>query len=176
MSEAMSSDSQDAPVRKSIGVRASVQQAFEIFTAEFDSWWPRSHHIGSSPMRKAIIENRLGGRCYSEQIDGTECDWGQVLAWEPPHRLVFAWQIGGNWKYEPDLAKSSEVEVLFSAQPDGRTLVLLEHRHLDRAVASAAAMRAALESPNGWGSMLELYATRVAQRAAPTSTLATEPT
>lgn len=162
MSDTMPSESQQhPPVRKSITVRASVQQAFEIFTEDFDSWWPRSHHIGSSPMRKAIIESRLGGRCYSEQIDGTECDWGQVLAWEPPHRLVIAWQIGGDWKYEPDLAKSSEVDIRFSAQPDGRTLVSLEHRHLDRAGASAGAMRAALESPNGWGGMLELFATRV---------------
>jgi uncharacterized protein YndB with AHSA1/START domain len=157
----MPSDLQNAPVKKSITVRASVPQAFEIFTADFDSWWPRSHHIGSSPMQKAIIENHLGGRCYSEQIDGTECDWGQVLAWEPPHRLVIAWQIGGDWKYEPDLAKSSEVEIRFTAEPDGRTLVSLEHRHLDRAGASAGAMRASLESPNGWGGMLQLFAERV---------------
>jgi uncharacterized protein YndB with AHSA1/START domain len=153
-------DSQSAPVKKSITVRASVPQAFEIFTADFDSWWPRSHHIGSSPMKKAIIENHLGGRCYSEQIDGTECDWGQVLAWEPPHRLVIAWQIGGDWKYEPDLAKSSEVEIRFTAEPDGRTLVSLEHRHLDRTGTGAGAMRAALESPNGWGGMLQLFAER----------------
>ena len=158
----MPNDAQHSPVRKSITVRASVPQAFAIFTEDFDSWWPRSHHIGDAPMRKAIIESRLGGRCYSEQIDGTECDWGQVLAWEPPHRLVIAWQIGGDWKYEPDLAKSSEVEIRFSAQPDGRTLVSLEHRHLDRAGTTAAAMRAALESPKGWGGMLELYAARVA--------------
>lgn len=161
----MPSDSPYAPVRKSVTVRASVQQAFEIFTEDFDSWWPRSHHIGSSPMRKAIIENKLGGRCYSEQIDGSECDWGQVLAWEPPHRLVIAWQIGGDWKYEPNLARSSEVEILFAAQPDGRTLVSLEHRHLHRAGTSAGAMRSALESPNGWGGMLALYAARVGERA-----------
>jgi uncharacterized protein YndB with AHSA1/START domain len=165
----MPSDSQNAPVRKSITVRASVPQAFEIFTEDFDSWWPRSHHIGSSPMRKAIIESHLGGRCYSEQIDGTECDWGQVLAWEPPHRLVIAWQIGGDWKYEPDLAKSSEVEIRFTEQPDGKTLVSLEHRHLDRAGASAGAMRAALESPNGWGGMLQLFVERVSHGADTTS-------
>jgi len=174
MSDTMPIESQHAPVRKSITVRASVPQAFEVFTEDCDSWWPRTHHIGSSPMRKAIIENRLGGRCYSEQIDGTECDWGQVLVWEPPHRLVFAWQIGSDWKYEPDLAKSSEVEIRFSAQPDGRTLVSLEHRHFDRAGATAGAMRAAVDSPNGWNGMLDLFAARVAQRAAITSNPLTE--
>ncbi len=161
----MPSDTLYSPVRKSIAVRASVSQAFEIFTTDFDSWWPRSHHIGSAPMSKAIIENRLGGRCYSEQIDGTECDWGTLLAWEPPHRLVIAWQIGGDWKYEPDLDKSSEVEIRFSAQQDGRTLVSLEHRYLDRAGPAASAMRAALESPSGWGGMLQLFANRVSHRA-----------
>jgi uncharacterized protein YndB with AHSA1/START domain len=165
----MPNDSQSAPVKKSITVRASVPQAFEIFTADFDSWWPRSHHIGSSPMQKAIIETHLRGRCYSEQIDGTECDWGQVLAWEPPHRLVIAWQIGGDWKYEPDLAKSSEVEILFTEEPDGRTLVSLEHRHLDRTATHAEAMRASLESPNGWGGMLQLFAERVSNGAGTTS-------
>jgi len=170
----MPSDVQHPPVRKSVTVRASVPQAFEIFTADFDSWWPRGHHIGDSPMKKAIIENKLGGRCYSEQIDGTECDWGQVLAWEPPHRLVIAWQIGGDWKYEPDLAKSSEVEILFSTQPDGRTLVSLEHRHLDRAGASAGAMRDAIDSPNGWGALLELYGERVAKRDGVVSNYASE--
>ena len=74
------------PVRKTITVKATAERAFEVFTADFDSWWPRSHHIGKSPMKRSIIEEKLGGRCYTEQEDGTECDWGQVLAWEPPRR------------------------------------------------------------------------------------------
>ncbi len=83
----------DIPVRKSVTVKASAEHAFRVFTNGIDSWWPRSHHIGNSPMRKAIIEGRRGGRCYSEQTDGSECDWGQVLVWEPPRRFVMAWQI-----------------------------------------------------------------------------------
>ena len=164
----MPTEPQHTPVRKSITVRASVAQAFEIFTEDFDSWWPRGHHIGSAPMKSAIIESRPGGRCYTVQIDGTECDWGTVLAWEPPHRLVIAWQVTGDWKYEPEIEKSSEVEIRFAAEPDGRTLVSLEHRHLDRSGPLAGAMRAALESPNGWSGTLQNFATRVADVVGPT--------
>jgi len=150
-------------VRKSIVVNASPARAFEVFTAGFDTWWPRSHHIGSSPMKKAIVEGFAGGRCYSEQVDGTECPWGTVLAWEPPHRFVMAWQINGAWKFEPDLTKASEVEILFTREADGRTRVDLEHRHLQRHGDGAAAMRTAVDSPNGWGSLLQLFADEVAR-------------
>ena len=154
-----------APVRKSITVNASPERAFTVFTAEFDSWWPRSHHIGKAPMKKAIIEGRAGGRCYAEQTDGSECDWGSVLVWEPPHRLVIAWQIDGRWQYEPELARASEVEVRFTRAGDGLTRVDLEHRYLERHGADAAAIRTGIDSPNGWGSLLELYAAQVAKTA-----------
>ena len=67
----------DTSVKKSVTVNASVEHAFAVFTAEFDTWWPRSHHIGKSPMKQAIIETRAGGRCYTTQEDGAECDWGR---------------------------------------------------------------------------------------------------
>jgi uncharacterized protein YndB with AHSA1/START domain len=145
------------PVRKSIVVDASPEHAFNVFTAGYDTWWPRSHHIGKSPMKKAIIEGRVGGRCYTEQEDGSECDWGQILVWEPPHRLVLAWQITHEWGYQPDLAQSSEVEVRFSPEPNGQTRVDLEHRHLERHGAGGAAMRTAVDSPNGWSGLLDLF-------------------
>ena len=152
-----------APVRKSLTVQASVALAFRVFTEEFDAWWPRTHHIGKAPMKKAIVEGRAGGRCYTEQTDGTECDWGTVLVWEPPNRLVMAWQIEGDWTYQPDVAKASEVEVRFTAEPDGSTRVDLEHRHLERHGAGAAAMRTAVDSPNGWRGLLQLYAAHLAR-------------
>lgn len=151
----------DAVVRRSVTVKADVDRAFRVFTAEFDSWWPRSHHIGKSPMTKAIIEGFVGGRCYSEQEDGTECPWGRVTAWEPPNRFVFAWQITHEWGYEPDLAKSSEVEIRFSPLGDGSTRVELEHRHFERHGAGGAAMKTAVESPNGWADLLTMYVARV---------------
>jgi len=148
-------------VRKSVTVNASPEVAFEIFTDGFDSWWPRSHHIGKSPMTKAIIQGRPGGRCYSEQEDGTECDWGSVLAWEPPRRVLIAWQIAANWQFEPDLAKSSEVEIRFTPQPGGKTRVELEHRHFERMSAGAVEMRTGVDGEGGWGSLLALFAARV---------------
>jgi len=149
--------SADFPVRKSITVKTNVTRAFRVFTEGFDSWWPKSHHIGSAPMKKGIIERFTGGRCYSEQIDGTACDWGTVLAWEPPYRLVFAWQITPTWQYEPDLAKASEVEITFTPQDDGSTRVELEHRYFHRHGEGFEKMRDGVGSPGGWGGLLQLY-------------------
>jgi uncharacterized protein YndB with AHSA1/START domain len=148
----------DTPVRKSITVKADAERAFRVFTDGFDTWWPRSHHIGKLPMKKAIIEGRVGGRCYSEQVDDTECDWGRILVWEPPRRFVFAWQITPQWQYEPDLAKTSEVEVRFTPQSDGSTRVDLEHRNFNRHGAGVDAMRTAVAGEGGWGGLLELFA------------------
>lgn len=151
----------DTPLRKSVSVKASPARAFDVFTEEFDTWWPRTHHIGKSPMKKAIVEARVGGRCYTEQEDGTDCQWGTVLVWEPPHRFVWAWQIDGHWQFQPDHAQSSEVEVRFTAQPDGSTRVDLEHRYLARHGAEAAAVRIGIDSPGGWGSLLQLFVKRI---------------
>ncbi len=153
----------DLPVCKTITVKASAEQAFRVFTEEFDTWWPRTHHIGKAPMKKAIIEGHVGGRCYSEQTDGSDCDWGTVLLWDPPHRLVLAWQIDGTWQYQPDLAKSSEVEVRFTPESDGSTRVDLEHRYLSRHADEATTIRTAIDSPNGWSGLLQLFAARVDQ-------------
>jgi uncharacterized protein YndB with AHSA1/START domain len=155
----------EVPVRKSILVRAGVAHAFRVFTDGVDSWWPRTHHIGTSPMRRAVIQPRQGGRCYAEQEDGTECDWGTVLVWEPPTRLVMAWQVTPAWGYQPDLARSSEVEIRFAAEGEGVTRVELEHRHLTRHGPGAGAMRATVDSPNGWSGLLQLFAECAARGA-----------
>lgn len=150
----------DPPVRKTITVNASPERAFEVFTAGCDSWWPRTHHIGKSPMKRIILEGRAGGRCYTEQVDGTECEWGTMLVWEPPHRFVMAWQITGHWQYEPDVAKSSEVEVRFT--PEGSaTRVDLEHRFFNRHGADGDAMRTSVGAPGGWSGLLDLFAAQV---------------
>ncbi|HEX3875413.1 MAG TPA: SRPBCC family protein [Bryobacteraceae bacterium] len=149
----------DQPVRKTIVVRASQERAFRVFTEGIDTWWPRTHHIGNSPMKKAVVEQRVGGRCYSEQIDGTDCDWGSVLVWDPPQRFVMAWQVTPAWGYEPNVTKSSEVEVRFTPQTDGSTRVELEHRHFSRHGGSRDAMRNTVDAPGGWNGLLELYRT-----------------
>ena len=152
-----------APVRKSVTVKAGAERAFEVFTQGIDTWWPRTHHIGKSPMKKAIIEGRAGGRCYSEQVDGTDCDWGEVLVWEPPRRFVMAWKITHQWGYEPDVKKASEVEVRFTPLEDGSTRVDLEHRYFERHGAGGAAMRTAVDSPGGWNDLLQLFVAQVAK-------------
>jgi len=151
----------EVPVRKSVRVKASPERAFRMFTEDFDGWWPRTHHIGKSPMKRAILQGAAGGRCYTEQEDGTECDWGKILVWDPPRRLVIAWQITHQWGYEPDLAKSSEVEIRFEPEQDGSTRVDLEHRNFRRHGEGAASMRKSVDSEGGWGTLLQLYAKRV---------------
>jgi uncharacterized protein YndB with AHSA1/START domain len=154
----------DASVRKSITVKVSQQRAFDVFTAGFDRWWPRSHHIGNAPMKRAIIECRLGGRCYSEQTDGTECPWGEIIEWEPPRRFVLAWKITAEWKYEPDLAKCSEVEVRFTPVGDGSTRVDLEHRKFPRAGVGWEIMRGKVDGEGGWGTLIQLFAAEAEKR------------
>jgi uncharacterized protein YndB with AHSA1/START domain len=148
----------DTPVRKTITVKASVERAFTVFTDRFDTWWPKSHHIGESPLATSVIEARVGGRCYGRCVDGTDCPWGTILVWDPPRRFVMAWQITPEWKYEPDLEKSSEVELTFTPLADGTTRVDLEHRRFDRHGDGAETMRKGVESPEGWGALLKLYA------------------
>jgi len=142
-----------APVRKSIVVNAPQAHAFDVFARRFDAWWPRDHHIGKSAMAEAIIEPRAGGRWYEKGEDGAECQWGRVLAWEPPNRLVLAWKING--KFQVDESVDSEVEVRFLAESASRTRVELEHRI---AAADAESLREAVDSPRGWEGLLEIYA------------------
>jgi uncharacterized protein YndB with AHSA1/START domain len=111
-------------------------------------------------MKKAIIEGFVGGRCYNEQTDGTECPWGQILSWDPPRQFVIAWQINPQWQFEPDLSKCSEVEVRFT-EAGGSTRVDLEHRYFQRHGAGADEMRTSVDSPNGWADLLKLYVEQV---------------
>jgi uncharacterized protein YndB with AHSA1/START domain len=85
-----------APVRKSVSVAAPPETAFRVFTAGFDSWWPRTHSIGEAALKTAVIEPRTGGRWYGLLENGSEAEWGDVLAWEPPRRLLLAWRIGAD--------------------------------------------------------------------------------
>src|ERR1700724_525804 len=87
-----------APVRKQVHVKAPPERAFEVFTAGFARWWPASHHIGAAAYKNSLIEPRVGGRWYEIDEDGSECDWGEVLAWQPPRRLMLSWRIGADWK------------------------------------------------------------------------------
>ncbi|SED94773.1 Uncharacterized conserved protein YndB, AHSA1/START domain [Rhizobiales bacterium GAS188] len=151
---------QPAPVRRSVEVKASPERAFEVFTAGFGDWWPHSHTISKGKLKTAVIEPRVGGRWYGEDEDGTTTDWGHVLAFEPPHRVTLAWQISGDWRFDPDLI--TEVEIRFTQIEGGLTRVELEHRNLERLGDKAEAMRESFDSPNGWAGILDAYAQAVA--------------
>jgi uncharacterized protein YndB with AHSA1/START domain len=152
-------------VRKSITVDAPQEHAFKTWVEGLDSWWPRSHHIGEAEMAEAIIEPRGGGRAYEKGVDGSECDWGNVLVYEPPSRLVVSWQINGDWKYDPDPSKGSEYEVRFIAEGPTTTRVEFEHRNLERHGDDAPKLFEAFNSEGGWHGLM----TKFAERAAATS-------
>lgn len=152
----------ETAVRREIDVEADPQRAFEVFTAGFDRWWPRAHHLGDAELDVVVIEPEEGGRWYERGADGRECVWGRVLAWEPPHRLVLSWGISGDFELEADPAAASEVEVTFRAAGAG-THVVLEHRHLERHGATAEALRAGVSAEGGWSTLLERFAAEVAR-------------
>jgi uncharacterized protein YndB with AHSA1/START domain len=144
-----------APVCRSVFVKASPEHAFEVFTAGFARWWPKSHSVGSAPQTAALIEPRAGGRWYEVGEDGSQTQWGEVMVWEPPTRLVLVWSVDADWKYAPDL--HTEVEVRFTPEGDG-VRVDLEHRNLEAFGRRAEEVRAKIDNPNGWGGLLRMYA------------------
>ena len=149
-----------APVRRSVKVNAAPQKAFDVFTSGMGKWWPKQHSLNSkSPQQDVIVEPHAGGRWYERSEDGSECEWGRVLTWEPPARVVLAWQINGNWQYDREF--ETEVEVRFIADGSG-TRVELEHRNLERFGDKADEVRAAFDSPEGWNGGLQLFAKAVA--------------
>ena len=142
-------------VRKTVTVNTSVQKAFSVFTEQIGRWWPlENHHIGAQPAQTAILEPRVGGRWYERAADGAECDWGRVLVWEPPGRLVLAWEISSEWKH--DVRVQTVVDVRFTAEGPTTTRVDLEHRDLEAYGEKAVAMQQQLE---GWTTVLQGFVT-----------------
>ena len=154
----MTMQTADLTIRKTVTVEAPQERAFDVFTAGFDSWWPRGHHIGEADMAEAVIECHEGGRAYERGVDGSECDWGRVLVFDRPNRIVVSWQIGSDWKYDPDESHASEYEARFIAESPARTRVEFEHRNIERHGAGAAKIAEAVgSSEGGWGGLLELF-------------------
>ena len=141
-------------VQKTVTVNAPVETAFKVFAEQIGRWWPlESHHIGAKPAVTAILEPRVGGRWFERAVDGTECDWGRVIVWDPPGKLLLAWEISSEWKH--DVRVRTIVEVRFIAEGPQNTRVELEHRDLEAYGDKAAAMRDQLQ---GWGTLLESFA------------------
>jgi len=153
----------DTVVRQSIVVEAPLERAFHVFVDDFDRIKPREHNMLAVDIEETVFEPRAGGRIYDRGVDGSECHWARVLAFEPPHRLVFSWDISPRWQIETDPDKTSEVEVRFIAETPERTRVELEHRHLDRHGAGWEAARDGVDAGDGWPLYLRRYADLVTE-------------
>jgi uncharacterized protein YndB with AHSA1/START domain len=146
----MSPSAEATAIRTSVVVDAPIEDAFRIFTEDFDKVKPRDHSLLEADLAESVFEPRAGGRVYDRGVDGSECQWGRVLAYEPPERLVFSWDINPQWQLEQDLEKTSEVELRFIAEGDDRTRVELEHRNIDRHGDGWEEMRDSVEGDDGW--------------------------
>lgn len=150
------------PVRVQIVVEAPIERAFRVFTEDFGSFKPAEHNMLAVPIAETVFEPRVGGHLYDRGVDGSECRWARVLAYEPPDRVVISWDISPHWQVETDLAKTSEVEVRFIAEAPTRTRVELEHRHVERHGEGWESVRDGVSADQGWPLYLQRYAERLA--------------
>jgi uncharacterized protein YndB with AHSA1/START domain len=151
------------PIGGTVTVGAPIEHTFRVFTKSLNTWWPHQYHIGRADVAEVILEPREGGRWYERGVDGSECDWGRVLAWEPPHRLLFTWQINGQWQFDPDPEHASEIEVWFTADGPEQTTVAVQHRHFERLVGGEG-IHGAISGGGGWVALLESFAWAVAKQ------------
>ncbi len=149
-------------IRHEVVVEAPIERAFSIFTGGFGSFKPREHNMLAVDIAETIFEPRVGGHVYDRGVDGSECRWARVLAYEPPDRVAFSWDISPQWQNETDPDRTSEVEVRFIAETPDRTRVELEHRNLDRHGVGWEAVREGVDSGDGWPLYLQRYADVIA--------------
>lgn len=148
----------DTVVRKVIVVQTSVERAFSVFTERFGDFKPREHNLLGAPIVETTFEPRVGGHIVDRAEDGSECRWARILAYEPPTRLLFSWDIGPTWQIEPNTENTSEVEVRFAADGPDRTKVDIEHRHIDRHGPGWESVRNGVDADDGWPLYLDRYA------------------
>jgi uncharacterized protein YndB with AHSA1/START domain len=144
-------------VRHEVIVRAPIERAFSVFTRDFGSFKPREHNLLGVEIAETVFELREGGHVFDRGVDGSECRWARVLAYEPPDRVVISWDISPQWQIETDLEKTSEVEVRFTAETSERTRVELEHRKLDRHGDGWQGVREGVDGEGGWPLYLQRY-------------------
>jgi uncharacterized protein YndB with AHSA1/START domain len=144
-------------VRRQIVVEAPVDRAFAVFTERFGDFKPPEHNLLGAPIVETRFEPRVGGHIYDRAEDGSECRWARVLAYEPPDRVVFSWDISPQWQVETDFEKASEVEVRFTSETPERTRVEFEHRNLDRHGTGREGVRDGVDSEGGWPLYLQRY-------------------
>jgi uncharacterized protein YndB with AHSA1/START domain len=158
----MSTQASDTSVQNSIVVEAPIDRAFSVFTDGFGTFKPPEHNLLEVEIAETIFETHVGGHIYDRGVDGSECRWARVLAYEPPNRVVFSWDISPQWQIESDQEKTSEVEVRFVAEAPDRTRVELEHRNLDRHGPGWESERDGVAGDQGWPLYLDRFADQVA--------------
>ncbi len=154
----MTTQTAGTTVRASVVVEAPMDRAFSVFTREMGTWWPSTHHILQGDLAEMVFEPRVGGSIYDRATDGTECRWARVLAYEPPNRLVFSWDISNEFQIESDPSRASEVTVTFTADGPRRTNVVLEHSKLDAHGDGWERHRDMVGNQDGWQIGLDAFA------------------
>jgi uncharacterized protein YndB with AHSA1/START domain len=149
-------------IRHEVVVKAPIERAFSVFTDGFGTFKPPEHNMLGVDIAETVFEPRVGGHVYDRGVDGSECRWARVLAYEPPDRVVISWDISPQWRIETDVDKTSEVEVRFVAEAPDRTRVELEHRNLDRHGDGWEGVRAGVDGADGWPLYLRRYADVIA--------------
>ncbi len=152
-------------VRHSVSVDAPIDRAFSVFTQGMSSFKPPEHNMLSVDIAETVFEPRVGGHLYDRGVDGSQCRWARVLAYEPPQRVVFSWDISPSWQLERDPAKTSEVEVRFVAESPERTRVELEHRNIERHGEGWESVRDGVDNEQGWPLYLQRFAALFAEKA-----------
>jgi uncharacterized protein YndB with AHSA1/START domain len=158
----MSTQADETVVRHEVVVGAPIDRAFSVFTDGFGSFKPREHNLLSVDIAETVFEPHVGGNIVDRGVDGSECRWARILAYEPPTRVVFSWDISPHWQIETDQAKTSEVEVRFIAEAAERTRVVLEHRNLERHLDGWQGVREGVDSEGGWPLYLQRFAEQLA--------------
>ena len=154
----MSTQITGTSVHASIVVDAPIERAFQVFTQDFGRFKPAEHNMLGVEIAETVFEPRVGGHLYDRGVDGSECRWARVLAFEPPHRVVLSWDVSPQWQVEADPAKTSEWEVRFVAETSQRTRVEIEHRNLDRHGGGWEGVRDGVGGDQGWPLYLSRYA------------------
>lgn len=154
---------QEAAVRTQVVVEAPIERAFQVFTEGFGKFKPPEHNLLGVEIAETVFEPREGGHLYDRGVDGSECRWARVLAYEPPDRVLISWDINPQWQVETDLEKTSEVEVRFISETPERTRVELEHRKLDRHGDGWEGVREGVRGEGGWPLYLQRFAESLAE-------------
>jgi uncharacterized protein YndB with AHSA1/START domain len=137
------------PLRLSFVIACAPDHAFDVWTTRFTQWWPSGHSASGDPDTAVTLEPGVGGRIYERTSDGVVIVWGEVTAWDPPHRLGYLWHIGR------DRSDATDVELMFVDAGHGSTRLEIVHSGWDRLGDRGAEWRRA--NRTGWQSMVPAF-------------------